>query len=49
MDAREILTQHAKFYQSLVDHTDTPSTDAVMVTAAVLTLAHVMSQKKESD
>jgi hypothetical protein len=49
MDMRDILTQHAKFYESLVDHTDTPSTDAAMIAAAVLTLAHVKSQTKETD
>jgi hypothetical protein len=47
MDMKEILTKHAKFYESLIDHNDAPSPDAVLVSAAVLTLAQIISEAKK--
>lgn len=43
MDIKEVLTQHAKFYESLIEHPDSPGAEAATVAAAVLTLAQIMS------
>jgi hypothetical protein len=44
MEAKDILTQHAKYYETLIESADSPSVEAATVAAAVLTLAHVISQ-----
>lgn len=46
MSVEDILKQHAKFYESLVEHHDSPGVEASIVAAAVLTLAHIVSEPK---
>jgi hypothetical protein len=39
----DILKQHATFYESLIEHPDSPGAEASTVAAAVLALAQIMS------
>jgi hypothetical protein len=47
MEMKEILAKHTHYYEALVDHSDTPSTNAVLIAAAVLTLAEIMAPKDQ--